>query len=58
MLVFFGIIGEYVGAIYTKVQQRPYAIEQERIGFEFAPAPPSPMPDAVAQAAETVASPS
>jgi len=40
MLVFFGIIGEYVGAIYTKVQQRPYAIEQERIGFEFPPAPP------------------
>ncbi len=35
MLVFFGIIGEYVGAIYTKVQQRPHAIEQERIGFEF-----------------------
>jgi polyisoprenyl-phosphate glycosyltransferase len=40
MLVFFGIIGEYVGAIYTKVQQRPYAIEQERIGFEYPPAPP------------------
>ena len=40
MLVFFGIIGEYIGAIYTKVQQRPYAIEQERIGFEYAPYPP------------------
>jgi glycosyltransferase involved in cell wall biosynthesis len=41
MLVFFGIVGEYIGAIYTKVQQRPYVIEQERIGFEFAAAPPS-----------------
>jgi glycosyltransferase involved in cell wall biosynthesis len=40
MLVFFGIIGEYIGAIYTKVQQRPYAIEQERINFEFPPSPP------------------
>jgi hypothetical protein len=43
MLVFFGIIGEYIGAIYTKVQQRPHAIEQERIGFEFPPSPPSPI---------------
>ena len=41
MLVFFGVIGEYVGAIYTKVQQRPYAIEQERINFEYPPAPPA-----------------
>jgi glycosyltransferase involved in cell wall biosynthesis len=41
MLVFFGIIGEYVGAIYTKVQQRPYAIEQERINFEYPPEPPT-----------------
>jgi glycosyltransferase involved in cell wall biosynthesis len=40
MLVFFGIIGEYIGAIYTKVQQRPYAIEQERLGFEYPPYPP------------------
>jgi glycosyltransferase involved in cell wall biosynthesis len=44
MLVFFGVIGEYVGAIYTKVQQRPYAVEQERINFEYGAAPP----DAVA----------
>jgi hypothetical protein len=41
MLVFFGILGEYIGAIYTKVQQRPHVIEQERIGFEFPPLPPS-----------------
>lgn len=41
MLVFFGIIGEYIGAIYTKVQQRPYAIEQERINFEFPAALPA-----------------
>ena len=41
MLVFFGILGEYIGAIYTKVQQRPYAVEQERINFEYPPAPPA-----------------
>ncbi len=51
ILVFFGVIGEYVGAIYTKVQQRPYAIEQERINFEYGAAPP----DAVALG-ETVGS--
>jgi len=54
MLVFFGIIGEYVGAIYTKVQQRPHAIEQERIGFEFPPAPPSPIEQPVPPASATV----
>jgi glycosyltransferase involved in cell wall biosynthesis len=41
MLVFMGILGEYVGAIYTKVQQRPYAIEQQRINFEYPPSPPT-----------------
>jgi glycosyltransferase involved in cell wall biosynthesis len=28
-----GIIGEYVGAIHTQVQKRPYVIEKERVGF-------------------------
>jgi hypothetical protein len=32
-LVSIGIIGEYVGAIHTQVQKRPYVIEKERIGF-------------------------
>ncbi len=32
-LVSLGIIGEYVGAIHTHVQKRPYVIEKERIGF-------------------------
>jgi glycosyltransferase involved in cell wall biosynthesis len=41
-LFFMGLLGEYVGAIYTKVQQRPYAIEQERINFEYPPSPPFP----------------
>jgi polyisoprenyl-phosphate glycosyltransferase len=34
MLVFLGIMGEYVGAIYTQLQHRPYAVELERINFE------------------------
>lgn len=32
-LVFLGILGEYVGAIYTQVQNRPQVIELERINF-------------------------
>jgi glycosyltransferase involved in cell wall biosynthesis len=54
MLVFFGVIGEYIGAIYTKVQQRPYAVEQERIGFEFPPSPPSPLAEPALNPSATV----
>ncbi len=47
-LVFLGIIGEYIGAIHTQLQRRPYAIERERINFEVdfvAPlAAPAPAP--------------
>jgi polyisoprenyl-phosphate glycosyltransferase len=32
-LVSLGIIGEYVGAIHTHVQKRPYVTEKERVGF-------------------------
>jgi glycosyltransferase involved in cell wall biosynthesis len=39
-LVFMGILGEYVGAIHTQVQQRPYAVELERLNFEYAPSAP------------------
>jgi glycosyltransferase involved in cell wall biosynthesis len=34
------LLGEYVGAIHTQVQKRPYAIELERMNFEFEPALP------------------
>lgn len=34
MLVFLGIMGEYVGAIYTQLQHRPYAVELTRVNFE------------------------
>jgi polyisoprenyl-phosphate glycosyltransferase len=33
-LVCLGILGEYIGAIYTQVQNRPLVIERERINFE------------------------
>ena len=39
-LLFLGVLGEYVGAIYTQVQKRPYAIEQERINFDVPPGIP------------------
>lgn len=32
-LIFLGIVGEYVGAIYTQVLHRPLVIEEERINF-------------------------
>lgn len=33
-LAFIGVIGEYIGAILTKVTKRPMVIEEERINFE------------------------
>lgn len=33
LLLFLGIVGEYVGAIYTQVLHRPLVIEKERINF-------------------------
>jgi len=33
-LFFLGILGEYVGAIYTQVRDRPLIVEQERINFD------------------------
>lgn len=34
LLAFIGIIGEYIGAIYTKVENRPLVVEKERINFD------------------------
>ena len=33
ILFFIGIIGEYIGAIYTQVLNRPLVFEKERINF-------------------------
>ena len=33
-LLFLGIVGEYIGAIYTQVLHRPLVIEKERINFD------------------------
>ncbi|MBZ5723472.1 MAG: glycosyltransferase family 2 protein [Acidobacteriia bacterium] len=40
-LVFMGILGEYVGAIHTQVQHRPFAVELERVNFEYEPRLPA-----------------
>ena len=32
-LFFIGIIGEYIGAIHTRVNRRPLVVEKERINF-------------------------
>jgi glycosyltransferase involved in cell wall biosynthesis len=34
MLFFIGIVGEYIGAIYTQVLNRPLAFKNERINFD------------------------
>ncbi|MEO6235397.1 MAG: glycosyltransferase family 2 protein [Vicinamibacterales bacterium] len=33
-LFFMGVLGEYVGSIYTQVRNRPLVVEQERINFD------------------------
>ncbi len=33
-LFFVGILGEYIGAIYTQVKRRPLVVEKERINFD------------------------
>ena len=42
-LVSMGILGEYVGAIYTFIQKKPYAVERERINFDNPPSLPQPI---------------
>ena len=32
-LFFIGVIGEYLGAVWTQVKCRPLVIEEERINF-------------------------
>ena len=39
-LVFMGVLGEYVGAIHTLVQNRPFVVEKEQLNFEYPPGPP------------------
>jgi glycosyltransferase involved in cell wall biosynthesis len=39
-LLFLGVLGEYVGAIHTQVQNRPFVVEKERVNFEYEPRPP------------------
>jgi len=41
-LLSLGILGEYIGAIFTNVQRRPYVIERERINFDRQPGEPTP----------------
>jgi glycosyltransferase involved in cell wall biosynthesis len=36
-MLFLGIIGEYIGNIFTIAQNRPHVFEDERINFEYEP---------------------
>ena len=33
-LIFIGLLGEYIGAIWTQVKNKPLVIEEERINFD------------------------
>jgi len=33
LMVFIGILGEYIGSIHAYVQRRPVVVEKERINF-------------------------
>jgi glycosyltransferase involved in cell wall biosynthesis len=39
-LISIGILGEYIGSIYTHVQKRPLVVERERVNFEHEPRMP------------------
>lgn len=41
-LISIGILGEYLGAIHTQVQQRPLVVELERVNFQYEPEAPRP----------------
>jgi hypothetical protein len=43
-LISIGILGEYVGSIYTHVQKRPLVVERERINFDREPGMPKDDP--------------
>jgi polyisoprenyl-phosphate glycosyltransferase len=40
LLVSMGVMGEYIGAIHTQIQRRPFAVERERVNFETPPQVP------------------
>jgi glycosyltransferase involved in cell wall biosynthesis len=50
-MLFMGIIGEYIGNIFTQVQNRPLVFERERINFEYDPAEPKRTPLSLQQSA-------
>jgi hypothetical protein len=33
-LIFIGVIGEYVGSIYTQIKGKPLVYEKERVNFD------------------------
>lgn len=56
-LLFMGILGEYVGAIHTQVQNRPLAIELERVNFHCEPGLPVSDPESPRSDARRTAGP-
>ena len=50
-MLFMGIIGEYIGNIFTQVQNRPLVFERDRINFEHEPGLPLPQSASVSQEA-------
>jgi hypothetical protein len=38
-MFFIGLLGEYIGAIYTQVRKLPLVVEQERVNFDHTEKP-------------------
>ena len=54
LLLFMGVLGEYIGAIHTQIQHRPFAVERERMNFDFPPQMPMESNDSIASKIETI----
>jgi glycosyltransferase involved in cell wall biosynthesis len=57
-LLSMGILGEYVAAIHTQVQNRPHVIELERVNFDKPSGTPLTEPQSTAEASRAPSDPS
>ena len=58
LLVSMGVMGEYIGAIHTQIQRRPFAVERERVNFETPPQLPLGTESEASYARKSEANPS
>jgi hypothetical protein len=49
-LITLGVLGEYIGRIYTEVKGRPLYLVREAVGFDASETAAAPRPEAVGPA--------